>query len=144
MPKCCNLKLIRQNCLTKIPCLLLFYTILSGKIYILSDFKSYYFMEEFKGIILVGGLIAVLILLSFIFLLKRFEKKHPELRSENISVELRNKYHNLVITLLGAAICCVLLFFGFIFYLAHYYFGLIFLGIVGLFFVLLCLQGRRK
>ncbi len=101
-------------------------------------------MEEFKGIILVSGLVTALILLFFIFLLKRFEKKHPEIRSENISVELRNKYHNLNITLLGAAICCVLLFFGFIFYLADYYPGLIFLGIFGLLFVLLCILGRRK
>ena len=42
-------------------------------------------MEEFKPIIIVGAVIAFILCSYFIYLIKRFEKKHPEIFTDKAS-----------------------------------------------------------
>lgn len=101
-------------------------------------------MEEFKPIIIVGAVIAFILCSYFIYLIKRFEKKHPEIFTDKASKELKNSYHRFTMKILGCTVAYLYLFFGLIFLLAGGYSELIVIGGIGILLVLMIFSSGKK
>lgn len=101
-------------------------------------------MEEFKPIILVGGFIGIALISFFIYLTKRFEKKHPELFTDKASYELKKRYNNLTMKIFSGIFAYLFLFFGLLLFLGGCYSELIPVGIVGSVLIFFCLINLEK